>query len=213
MTIHFPGPVGRLEALLETPEEDGTGPPRAAAVVCHPHPLHGGSMQNSIVFRVARALRAAGLVTLRLNFRGVEGSEGVHDGTGAEEGDVAAALDELELRFPGLPLWAAGYSFGSRTVCGLATRDERIERVLGIAFPVQVYDASVLARLRQPTLLVMGDRDEFGTAEDLDRLELALPDHVRIQEIAGADHFFRGRTPLVEEAVRTFATQIFEDPS
>ena len=95
MKLDLQGPAGRLEALLEEPEG---GPIRGAAVVCHPHPMHLGTMRNTIVFRTARALRAAGLVTLRFNFRSVEGSQGEHDGEGGEEGDVLAALDLLEQR-------------------------------------------------------------------------------------------------------------------
>ena len=207
MHVVFPGPAGRLEGLLESPEEHAPADWRAAAVVCHPHPLHGGSLQNTIVFRAARALRSAGVVTLRLNFRGVEGSEGTHHGEGGEEGDVDAALDELEKRLPALPLWAVGYSFGARTVCGLAARSPRIRRVLAIAFPFGVYDVTMLGELRQPTLLLSGEKDEFGTLAGLTRGGVPLPPNVRVEEIPGADHLFRGRTPVVEERVRHFALE------
>ena len=132
--VHVIGPVGRLEGIVEQPD----GPVRGVAVICHPHPLHAGSMRNTIVFRTARALRAAGLVTLRFNFRGVEGSEGVHDGKGAEAGDVAACLDYLAERHPGLPLWGAGYSFGARTICELATHDERLERIVRVRLGARI---------------------------------------------------------------------------
>ncbi|MEM7306871.1 MAG: alpha/beta hydrolase, partial [Planctomycetota bacterium] len=105
MEVFFPGPAGRLEGLHELPEAE----PRFAAVVCHPHPLHGGTMANTIVYRVARALRAAGGATLRFNFRGVGASEGESQASSAEEGDVRAALDLLEREHPGAELWAGGF--------------------------------------------------------------------------------------------------------
>ncbi|HED67136.1 MAG TPA: hypothetical protein ENJ09_16470 [Planctomycetes bacterium] len=201
MNVDFPGPVGRLEGILEEPEVQ----PRGAAVLCHPHPLHGGTMRNTIVVRAARALRSEGMATLRINFRGVEGSEGVHDGTGAEEGDVAAALEFLTERYGEVPLWAAGYSFGARTVCGLASKDARIERVVLIALPVAVYACECIQDLSQPGLCVFAGADEFGTAAELrDRFE-DLPRGLVLEEVPGADHFFRGKTPIVEEIVRSFA--------
>jgi len=203
MQFVIPGPEGPLEALLEEPE----GAPRGAAVVCHPHPSHGGTMRNTIVFRTARALRAAGLVTLRFNFRGVEESAGTHDGKGAEEEDARAALDVLEARYPGLELWAAGYSFGSRTVCGLARRDQRIRRLLLVAFPVAVYDCSMVLEVERPGLLLFGGGDEFGTATELAQQFPRLPERLEVDEIVGADHFFRGRTPIVEERVREWALE------
>lgn len=200
MEIDFEGPVGRLRGVLELPE----GVARGAAIVCHPHPAHGGSMRNTIVVRTARALRAAGLATLRFNFRGVEGSEGEHDGVQEIE-DAAAAARCLAARMTGRALWAAGYSFGSRMAAELAGRDAGVERMVLIAFPCALYDARFLAGLRTPGLIVMGESDRFGTATDL---RLAIPDwptSIELVEIPRADHFFRGRTPLVEDAVLRYA--------
>jgi len=162
-------------------------------------------MRSTIVVRTARALRSAGMATLRFDFRGVEESGGTHDGEGAEEDDAAAALDLLSERFPGLPLWAAGYSFGSRTVCGLARRDARIERLILIAFPVAVYDCSCIREVAQPGLLLFGGGDSFGTATELVTKHPGLPERLEVDQIEGADHFFRGRTPIVEERVREYA--------
>ena len=207
MQVDIAGPVGRLVGQLERPE----GVLRGAALVCHPHPAHGGSLRNTIVVRVARALRAAGLATLRFNFRGVEGSEGVHDGVQEIE-DAGAALGHLTARFPGLPAWAAGYSFGSRMAAELATRDLGIERLVLIAFPAALYDARVLARLATPGLVLMGAADRFGTATDLRRALPAWPVGLELVEIAAADHFFRGRTPLVEQAVERYARAALGPP-
>jgi len=198
--IEIRGPVGRLVGELEEPEV----PARAAAIVCHPHPLHGGTLRNTIVVRTARALRSTGLVTLRFNFRGVEGSEGVHDGN-AEVEDVLAVAGFLAERHPRLPLWGAGYSFGSRIIAELARRDDLLERVLLIAFPCGLYSPAVLGQLRQPGLLLLAQNDPFGTAADLERQQVKLPPGLLLREVPGADHFFRGRTPLVEEAVLEYA--------
>jgi len=179
-------------------------------VVCHPHPLHGGTMKNTVVFRVARAMRRAGFVTLRFNFRGVEGSEGEHDGSGAEGGDVAACLDFLSERYPDTPLWPAGYSFGARTVCELAVHDPRIERILLVAPPLAVYDCACLGELQQPGLLIFGGLDEFGTLADLAQKHPTLSEGLELHEIKGADHLFRGRSPLIEERVHDYATQVRE---
>ncbi len=206
--VHFRGPVGRLEGLLDEPE----GEVRGAAVVCHPHPLHEGTMRNTIVFRAARALRAVGFATLRFNFRGVEGSEGTHHGEGGEEGDASAGLDLLQERFPGVPLWAAGYSFGSRTVCGLATRDERIQRLILIAFPVAVYECSCIEAVQRPGFLLFGGGDEFGTLTELAQRFPRLSEELEVDEIPGADHFFRGRTPILEERIQAYARRAVEKP-
>ncbi len=196
-TLLFEGPAGVLEGRLELPDSEV----EALAVVCHPHPLHGGSLQNTLCVRAARALREFSFATLRLNFRGVGKSEGAHDGDGAEDQDALAALDALRERFGYLPEWAVGYSFGARTVCSLAAVEARIERTIQIALPLKSYGLGRLADLRQPSLLIFGDQDEFGTAAELPQLGT----HLEIRTIPGADHFFRGRTPLVEEHVRDYA--------
>lgn len=206
MQVEVEGPVGKLVGTLEEPEV----PPRGVGLVCHPHPMHGGSQRNAIVVRVARALRATGLVTLRFNFRGVEGSDGVHDGTQEIE-DAAAAARFLLQGWPDLPLWVGGYSFGSRVSGELALRDDAVERLVMIAFPASHHDPGFLARVRQPGLLVMGESDPFGTAAGMRKALPKWPAHLEIQEIAGADHFFRGRTPLVEEAVLRYAQAAFEE--
>lgn len=205
--VVFDGPAGRLEGLYELPEGEVCG----AAVVCHPHPLHEGTMRNTVVYRVARALRAAGLATLRFNFRGVEGSEGEHDGQGAEESDVSAALDLLAERHPGEPLWAAGYSFGARTVCGLAVHDRRIRRLVLVAFPITAYDCACIEEVAQPGLLVFGSGDPFGTLTELAQQFPRLPERLELDEITGADHFFRGRTPILEEKIREYAQRMTQE--
>lgn len=166
-------------------------------------------MRNTLVVRVARGLRASGLVTLRFDFRGVGESDGEHDGTQEIE-DAAAAAAELTRRHPELPLWAAGYSFGARIAAELAGRDDGVQRLLLLAFPCRIYDPRFLGRTRQPGLILLGEKDPFGNAADLRRALPELPAHLELVEIPGADHFFRGRTPLVEEATVRYARRAFE---
>jgi alpha/beta superfamily hydrolase len=211
-SLFNPGPAGRLEALAWGAQDEAGAAvePRAAALVCHPHPLLGGTLHNNVVFRIARGLQRAGLAALRFNFRGVEQSEGRHDGRGGEEEDARAALDWLAARHPGLPLWAAGFSFGARTVAGLAEREPRIARLVCVALPCRVFDCSVLARLRQPALCLMAGGDQYGTLADLQASLEALPPGVETEEIADVDHFFRGATPQLESRVRAYALRQLE---
>ena len=203
MDLFIPGPVGRLEAVLWQPADKQA--PRAAAVMCHPHPLFGGTMKTNALFRAARGLQNAGLAVLRFNFRGVEKSEGAHDGQGGEELDALAALDWIERELPGVPLWGGGYSFGARTMAALALRDGRIKRVVLVALPFRIYDCPPIDRLEQPGLILFGGNDEFGTRADLQARHPSLPPRLEVLEIAGADHHFRGKTPQVEDAIKKHA--------
>jgi alpha/beta superfamily hydrolase len=208
MELFVPGPAGRLEARLDLPPEGRS--PVAAAVACHPHPEHGGTLRNTVVHRTMRGLTRAGLAVLRFNFRGVEGSEGRHDGRGGEEQDASAALDWLAARHPGLPLWGAGFSFGARTISALALREERIRRLVLVGLPVRISPCEHVARLRQPALFLCGGADEFGTLADLRELLPDPPAHFRFAEIAGADHHFRTKSRELEEQVLAYARASLE---
>jgi uncharacterized protein len=204
MDFFVTGPEGKLEATLWMPRE---GPPRAACAFCHPHPLGGGTMANSVVFRAARGLQLAGLAVLRFNFRGVGKSEGVHDGNGGEEGDLRAAIDHLEKELPGVELWAGGFSFGARTAASYARTDERIVRLVLVALPVGAYDVSFLREVKKPGYVLMAGKDEFGT---LETLQMRFPDlysGLETDEIPDVDHFFQGQTTEVQERVRRYAAR------
>ena len=197
------GPEGTLEATLWLPK-DGAAP-RAACAFCHPHPLFGGTKDNSVVFRAARGLQQAGLAVLRFNFRGVGRSEGVHDGKGGEEGDLRAAVDHLAERFPGVELWAGGFSFGSRTASSYARTDPRIARLVLVALPVGAFDVSFLKEVQKPALILMAGKDEFGT---LDALKLRFPDlypGIETDEVPDVNHYFQGATGEVQSRVRAYA--------
>jgi alpha/beta superfamily hydrolase len=198
-------PHGRLEAILKEPREDegSVGAARGLALVLHPHPLGGGTMHNKVVFRAASALSEAGLVTLRINFRGVGGSTGEHDEGRGEAEDALAAVDYLTGRYPGKPLTLCGFSFGSRVGMEVGIRDGRVRDLISIGTPVDKYDFSFLEECRKPILFVHGDRDEFGAAEHVRALAASLPAeaeaHVRI--IENADHFFEGRLDELKRAI------------
>src|SRR5512138_2277387 len=131
-SLMIDGPAGRLEALLEEPEH---GDPVEAALVCHPHPQHGGTMHNKVVYRIARGLRKAGCVVLRFNYRGVNLSDGAYAGGEGELDDAAAALEVLLDRYHTLPLTLAGFSFGSRIALRLGCEHPIARRIVAVGFP------------------------------------------------------------------------------
>jgi alpha/beta superfamily hydrolase len=210
--LSIPAAHGRLEAILKEPR-DMTAP-RGAALVLHPHPLHGGTMHNKVVFRAARALNEAGLVALRINFRGVGHSTGAHDhARGGEQDDARIALDYLNETYPHLPLTLAGFSFGARVGLEVGVRDERVRNLIGIGTPVSMsereYDFSFLRECRKPLLLVHGERDEFGDAAKLQVLaeELTAECPVRVEIIPGAGHFFDEQLDEMQRVIRVWAEE------
>lgn len=202
MDFFFEGPAGPLQATLWVPAE---GSPRAAAICCHPHPMHGGTMRTTACFRTARGLQNAGLAVLRFNFRGVEQSAGEFDDGPGEVADARAGLDELERRFPGLELWAAGFSFGSRTVGALALDDARIRQLLLVALPVVAYDLAELDALQGPGFAIMAEHDEFGTLSELRKRLPGLASRFETHEVPGVDHFFTRNSRELEARVEDYA--------
>jgi hypothetical protein len=201
-TFDLSGPAGRLEAILMYPH----GPPRAAAVVCHAHPLHGGIMHFKVVFRAAKALQSEGVAALRFNFRGVGRSEGRHDEGRGEQDDVRAALDELARRFPEAPLLAGGFSFGSSMALRVGGGDPRVRALFALGFPLtMVADRSFLETCTRPRLFVQGENDEFGPAAAIRGFVGALPEPKTLAIVPGADHFFAGHLDEMQEPVRAWA--------
>lgn len=208
-TVSLPGPVGRLEALLWSPpaRKDGAAPP-LAAVVCHPHPLFGGTMHNKVVYRAAKTLHRFGLPVLRFNFRGTGSSEGTHDRGRGEVGDVRAALDFLAGEFPVTPLLVAGFSFGSWVGLHAGCSDPRVREMIGMGLPagdIARRDFSYLETCQKPMLLVSGELDKHGPPEKLATLVSSFSREVRqhkhVVVIPGADHFFNGRLAELERAI------------
>jgi alpha/beta superfamily hydrolase len=210
--LFIPAPHGRLEAIWKEPRGAS---PRGVALVLHPHPLHGGTMHNKVVFRTARGLEDAGAATLRVNFRGVGHSTGEHTGArGGEQEDARVALDFLAERRPNLPVFLAGFSFGARVGLEVGTRDERVRYLIGVGTPVSIpereYDFSFLEDCRKPLLLVHGGRDEFGSVADLRALAARLPPEARarVEIIAGAGHFFDQQLEDLRRAVASWAGEM-----
>ncbi|HVF27777.1 MAG TPA: alpha/beta fold hydrolase, partial [Pyrinomonadaceae bacterium] len=166
--------------------------PHGVALVLHPHPLHGGTMHNKVVFRAARALNDAGLVALRINFRGVGLSTGTHDHAQGEQDDARAALDYLVNAYPNLPVTLAGFSFGARVGLEVGMNDPRVSNLIGIGTPINMYDFAFLDDCRKPLLLIHGERDEFGDVTRLRALAEDLPPEARVhvEIIPDAGHFF-----------------------
>ncbi len=200
-SLQLDGPAGQLEALLNA----GTPDARYAALVCHPHPLYGGTLHNKVVFHAMKALNGFGFPVLRFNFRGTGLSHGEHDHGEGEVDDVRAALDWLNQEFR-LPMIFAGFSFGAAVGLRAACPDARVKAAIGLGLPVspiddRTYDFSFLNDCAKPKLLVSGDRDQFGAPAQLKELVDSLPAPKRLVLIEGADHFFEGRLREMRETV------------
>ena len=195
----IPGPAGRLEALVET--EPQAGPVRLAMVLCHPHPRYGGAMRNKVVHHMARGARRAGAVVLRFNFRGVGKSAGEYDQGIGEQDDFRAALTWLGEHYPGLPLIAAGLSFGARVSLAASWSDPRVEQVLAAGLPAGHGDWSFLARCSRPKHFLHSTHDQYGTRAQMAAV-FGLAAHPKdITCIEATDHFFAGALLQLEEAV------------
>jgi alpha/beta superfamily hydrolase len=199
--LFIPSPQGQLEAILKTPR----GPIRGAALVLHPHPLFGGTMHNKVVFRAAAALNDAGLLVLRINFRGVGQSTGYHDEGRGERDDVRAGLDYLAEHHPGQEITLCGFSFGARVGLEVGVADQRVARLISIGTPVDKYDFSFLEQCRKPILFVQGDRDEFGDVERLRDLVAKIKEPVELQIIKGAGHFFDDQLDQLKAVITEWA--------
>jgi alpha/beta superfamily hydrolase len=199
------GPAGRLEALLKHQGETSSAGP--VAVVCHPHPLFGGTMHNKVVHAAAEALVRRGLPTLRFNFRGVGRSAGRHDHGRGEQDDLRAAFAVLEERYPGCPIVAAGYSFGSFVALAAGCSRPRVAMLIGIAAPAGLFPFGFLRECTKPIVFIQGENDRLAPLPLVLALAAGLPSGARVLPIPGADHAFHGRLDelgrRVEETVGT----------
>jgi alpha/beta superfamily hydrolase len=187
-----------LKGLLANPGGGAT-----AAVVCHPHPLYGGSMYNNVVDAILEAMWPAGYATLRFNFRGVGGSEGEHDGGPGEVDDALAALAFI-LAQPGVRQEGAvmaGYSFGAMVAVSAGYERAEIARIVAVALPLAMADARIPDGASKPVLLVSGDRDSYSPVAGLQTLKSRIGDSARLEIVAGADHFFGGREGELARAI------------
>ena len=199
-SLFIPGPTGRLEALLEEPEDSA---PREAALICHPHPQHGGTMHNKVVYRVARGLRRTGAVALRFNYRGVNLSEGVYDHGEGELEDARACLAYLRERYPHLPLTLAGFSFGSRIVLRIGCANAVARRVIAVGFPTMYKDRGYLENCTVPRVFVQSTKDQYGPVDQIEPVVAALPEPKKLILVEAQDHFFAGGLDRLEEVIAT----------
>lgn len=197
------GPVGRLEAVLESPKDPGG---RGAVVVCHPHPQHGGTMHNKVVHTLARAFTRAGFTALRFNFRGTEGSEGEYDKGIGELDDAFAAIDWMRKRTPGEPLWLAGFSFGAAVSIRAAVATD-VDGLVSIAPAVYRFANGLQSQPACPWLIVQGDEDELVEVDETIGWVNSLDPGPELLVMEGAEHFFHGRLVELRTAVEQFVTR------
>ena len=199
-SLSIPGPAGRLEALweqLEAARDDLVG------LVCHPHPLFGGTMHNKVVHHTALALQELGLSVLRFNFRGAGASQGKHDQGRGEADDVRAALGWLEEKLPEAGVVLAGFSFGAWVGLRVGCESARVRALVGIGLPADSTDFSYLADCSKPKLLVQGARDQYGSRTAVEGVLASASEPKRLLWVENADHFFAGHlAELRQELVR-----------
>jgi alpha/beta superfamily hydrolase len=198
-SLLFHGPAGRLEGFLKRPPVELARP--GAAVVCHPHPMFGGTMHNKVVHAAAEALVRCGFPVMRFNFRGVGRSAGAHDGGRGEQDDLRAALDTLAERFPGEPIVVAGYSFGAFVGLRVGMEDPRAAALLGIAAPVGLFNFGFLRECRKPLALIHGESDPLAPLGLVLTLAAMLPAEARVLPVAGAAHGFADQLDALAERV------------
>jgi uncharacterized protein len=217
MTHYLPGPAGRLEALINEPaslcttgsprtegsaaDASATKPPTAAVVLAHPHPLHGGTMHTKLVFQAAKAFCHLGCAVLRFNFRGVGASEGTFAEGVGELDDFRAGLDFMAARYAGVPLWAAGLSFGSWIALTAGAQDDRVTSLIGIALPTMLYDFSAVENSPKPKFFIHGEHDEICPLRGVRELYARAAEPKELVVIDAAGHLFEGRASEVAETI------------
>lgn len=202
-SLFIPGPAGRLEALLEEPEDRD---PIQAALVCHPHPLFGGTLHNKVVHRLARGMRRAGAVVLRFNFRGVNLSEGTHDKGIGEVDDARVCLEELRRRYPALPYSLAGFSFGSRVALKLAQQHPHATQVIAAGFPAHIGGLDALRECPIPRVFIHSTKDSTCPPEPAHAFYESLTGEKHFYWIEAQDHFFAGKLEEFEALAEDLAT-------
>jgi alpha/beta superfamily hydrolase len=213
MLREIPGPLGVLEALLDEPagkrgvNRDGlveAGPSagvRAAVVLAHPHPQHGGTLHTKVVYQSAKALARIGCAVLRFNFRGVGRSAGTFDEGVGQQDDFRAALDFVRARYAEAPLWAAGMSFGSWVALTSGATDPRVSTLIGIATPVARFDFGLVGSSGKAKYFIHGERDEVCPLKDLREFYARAAEPKELVVIDGADHLFDGKAGEVADAI------------
>ncbi len=204
--VNVPTPQGHLEAILK-PEEEGSKP-RYAGLVCHPHPIGGGTMHNKVVFKTAQALQSLNIPALRFNFRGVGHSTGSYDEGRGEMDDVRYALEFLSRRYPSVPVVLAGFSFGSYVGLRVGAKDDRAQALIGLGVPAKWFGDDVLQDCHKPKLFIHGTEDELASYELAHSWFEKVPAPKTMIAIEGADHFFQGRLDEVQSIISDFVLKL-----
>ena len=203
------GPAGRLEALLNQGAPDATH----AALVCHPHPLYGGTMHNKVVYHAMKALSSFGFPVLRFNFRGSGLSDGEHDKGQGEQADVRAALDWMEAEFR-VPVIFCGFSFGTATGMRVVCSDQRVAGLISLGTPVsaegRVYSYHYLQSCTVPKLFVSGAHDQYGPVEHIRKVVELAPEPKELVIVENGDHFFEGHLAEMQAAIQKWVTKFFK---
>lgn len=207
-SVDLAGPAGRLEALLNSGEADSP----YAALVCHPHPLGGGTMHNKVVYHAMKAINGLGIPVLRFNFRGTGRSEGTHDEGRGEQDDVRVAIEWLDREFH-RPILFAGFSFGSNVGLRACCGDPRVVGLIALGLPVSAegrnYTYKYLPACTQPKLFISGDHDQYGPMAQVKAVVETAPEPKQLVWIADADHFFVGKLDQVQATITEWVTQNF----
>ncbi len=209
------GPAGPLEALVNYGLRPDADAAPLSVLLCHPHPLFGGTVHNKVVYHAMKALTGLGLPVLRFNFRGVGSSAGQHDGGHGEQDDARAALDWLHAEFA-LPVLSVGFSFGASMALRAGNRDSRVAGLVSLGTPVRAadrrYSYKFLLECTKPRLFLSGTADEFGPVEEVEAALATLPEPKQVSWIEGADHFFAGRLPEMQAVLSEWVGRNFLEP-
>jgi uncharacterized protein len=195
--ISIPGPAGTLEGILNLPDERNG----EVAIVCHPHPLHGGTMHTHVVFHIAKALRERGFAVLRFNFRGVGRSTGSYDEGRGEQDDVRAALEFMSARYPDAPVLMAGFSFGSVMATKVSQTDPRVHACIAVGLPVHERPTAYLSEVRKPLYVIQGGGDPYGSPAQVQQALRQVPALYELHEIPQGEHFFNEQLSTLRAAV------------
>ncbi len=204
--VFIPGPEGELEGIFSYVSKKVTH----LAVLCHPHPLYGGTMHNKVIYSIAMALNQIGFATIRFNFRGVGRSSGSFNHGIGEQRDVEAVMDHFDKLYPEAIKVIGGFSFGSKVGLMAATRDDRVMAVLGAGVTVDVADFSFLNDYERPKLIVQGSLDQYGQPDSVREWFRQLRDPKKLVFIENAVHLFDGKLTELKGAIIQEFPQLLE---
>jgi len=196
----FDGPTGKLEALLAVPDTNNTH--NAIAIVCHPHPLHEGTMHNKVTYMIAKTLTDLGIPTLRFNFRGVEKSEGNHANAIGERQDLICAVEKMRQMFPDKKLWLSGFSFGAYISISVSC-ELNAAQLISVAPPVAAPYFNTPTPPECPWILLQGLADEVVNAQNVLDWCNSLESPPEIKTYADVGHYFHRRLPEIKTAILT----------